>query len=617
MRKTVLLASIMIIFAIIFPQRGRTEDLLSIYRQAMTSDPQYLEAKAGIPDAEEQIAQAVRNLLFTTTLSLSDTETRDEVDNSNSSSRGYTLSITQPIMRWDRWLSLKQSKIRLKKEEARLEEASQRLLVRVASAYFGILEALDEQEYNHKTVLASKEQLALSKQRFKQGLTRITDVEETQASLDLAIANEISANIKLDESYEVLKEITGIRHKDLAPLQADIPTQIPDPPDPELWIKAALAKNLKLVAARYDEDVAKEDVEVERARGFFPTVEVVGSKIYNYNSNSTPSLSRSSAVRIQLDIPLDATGMTLSKMRQKSAALKKIQQQIEQRERSTKRSVLNSFRAIKQGVHRIKAIRDTLISSNRALKATVVGFNAGTRISTEVIAGKSQAYRAEKNYSVARYDFLLESLKLKEATGTLSVEDLQTINQLLLGSVTHKTAPPPLTNKPEAPISTVNDSPKDNQTPSSIPQVHIKAQPKTQQQLMRVTAISGAKIRKTASIKAKIVTILPHGAVVKLLGNKKSWAKVALISGEKSGYIKKRLIAIYKPIPAGWFQVVPTKGVKLHSGPSKNTNVIMNVKNGILVQGVEEQNGWMSVIIPNIGIKGYIPRSLLQDSSVK
>ena len=79
----------------------------------------------------------------------------------------------------------------------------------------------------------------------------------------------------------------------------------------------------------------------------------------------------------------------------------------------------------------VNAFKQALNSSTTALKATEAGFEVGTRTSVDVLVSLRETFRAQRDYSSARYDYLINTLKLKQAAGLLSSDDLTAINRWL------------------------------------------------------------------------------------------------------------------------------------------------------------------------------------------
>ncbi|MCB1599364.1 MAG: TolC family protein, partial [Xanthomonadales bacterium] len=103
----------------------------------------------------------------------------------------------------------------------------------------------------------------------------------------------------------------------------------------------------------------------------------------------------------------------------------------EQEKRAVTRSTRNAFRAVAAGISEVEARKQAQISAQSALDATQAGFEVGTRTIVDVLISQQVLFQAQRDYARARHDYLLNSLRLKQAAGTITVADLQAVNALL------------------------------------------------------------------------------------------------------------------------------------------------------------------------------------------
>ena len=78
-----------------------------------------------------------------------------------------------------------------------------------------------------------------------------------------------------------------------------------------------------------------------------------------------------------------------------------------------------------------KALQQAVISNETLQDAAEAGFEVGTRTIVDVLDAQRELLRARRDYARSRYDYLLDSLRLKQSAGILSEEDLVMINALL------------------------------------------------------------------------------------------------------------------------------------------------------------------------------------------
>ncbi len=346
----------------------------------------------------------------------------------------YNVSLNYALYRRDLRIQLEQVDSQIRQTEATYESAKQALMERIASRYFAVLSANDNLKFARRAQKAFKRQLDDALERFKVGLIPITDVQEAQAGYDLAVADEIQAQNELDNAHEALREMTGTYHGMLAALNDDAPLLGPDPTDIDAWTEIALEQNPQVLAAQHAIETARQEIEKQRAAKW-PTVDLVGRHSYGDvlrgDENPPGTLTTSNSVGIQLSYSLYEGGAIRSRIRE--AQLRKTQalQRLEQQRRATQLQARQAFLNLLSSISRVKALKQALRSTETASKAVQTGFELGTRTSVDVVNAERDLLRARRNYSSARYDYLLNTLRLKQAAGLISVEDITGINNWL------------------------------------------------------------------------------------------------------------------------------------------------------------------------------------------
>ncbi len=432
--------------AFAFP--AQAEDLMQVYRAASENDPAIREALANRNAAREAKPQAIAGLLPSLNASASESERTSDgtqvgllpgggvglIDfSSESETTSYSVSLSQPVFRWDRWVALRQANDRVAQAEINYEAARQALIVRVAETYFNTLAAQDNLAFAEANKEAISRQLDQARRRFEVGLIAITDVQEAQAAYDTAIADEIAARREVATTREQLREITGEYYRDLAGPSAGMQLTPPQPEDQDAWVERAIRDNLTLNAQRLATDIARKEVGRQRS-GHYPTLDLSASKGKTEATGATPfdtSDTESDSISLQLSVPLFAGGAVRSRVRQAAADHEASKQVLERTARATERSTRDAYLGVQSDISRINALRQALQSNETALKATEAGFEVGTRTTVDVLNARSNAFRARNQLARSRYDYLLNTLRLKQAAGALSEDDVRNVNAML------------------------------------------------------------------------------------------------------------------------------------------------------------------------------------------
>jgi outer membrane protein len=262
-------------------------------------------------------------------------------------------------------------------------------------------------------------------------LIAITDVQEAQAAFDLATANEIQAVNQVDLALEALREVIGEYAQQLEPLGERMPLLSPDPTDIEVWTQQALTQNLEIEAQRALVRQAAEEIKRQRA-GHYPTLDIVGS----YGEQSSGGRFGATeidftALGLQLNVPLFSGGLVSSQVREAAHRYQESLQVLEQTARGIQRRTRDAYLGVESGISRVKALKQAVLSNQTSVEATKAGFEVGTRTTVDVVAAEQGLFRARRDYARARYDYLVNALRLRQAAGSLSQLDLLEVNTWL------------------------------------------------------------------------------------------------------------------------------------------------------------------------------------------
>lgn len=415
----------------------RAENLVDIYKLARQNDPTYLAAVAEYNAAKETSTQAWSAVLPQIGLR----GTHSEIDNNKYDTvagsipgkyhtDSYTLSLTQTLYHKEQFDRISQADAQVAQAEAKFNSAKLDLIVRASQRYFNVLAAADNLVFAKANKQAIEQQLQQTKQRFEVGLTAITDVHEAQARYDASVASAITAQNQLDISKEELREITHQAPGQLATLEENMPLPTPDPTDIEQWVKTSLAHNLLLLAAQKAMDAAQSGIGVARA-GHYPTLDLQADYTNYEASGGFTSKTDGTTVSLVLNFPLYAGGGVSSASRQATAQYQQARELYEQQRRATERGTRNSYLTVIADISTVNALKQALRSSQTALEATKAGFDVGTRTAVEVLDSQQLVFQARSNYAKSRYDYILETLLLKQSAGTLTEADINSINNWL------------------------------------------------------------------------------------------------------------------------------------------------------------------------------------------
>jgi outer membrane protein len=421
------------------------KNLLDVYHKAEDEDPQLIKGRAS-RYANEEIRNQTKAKALLPSVSLSANVTgnfqniillqQDTVGNGGHDqfvSGGYNVTLTQPVFHYDRLIAMDQAGQRVEQSEVELDTIRQDLILRVAERYFNLLAAMD----NLRVAQAQKASLTRQKeqthQRFDVGEIAVTDVAEAEAGNDRAGADEIEAQQQLDDAKAALREITGEDYSTLSALVADIPLAQPEPMDENRWTEQAMAQNPRIVAAAIAAEVASKEIS-RRSSEHLPSLDLVaGNGFFSTGGQFGAYQIYSNNVGITMNLPLYEGGQISSRSREAAYRLDEVMATLKQEQRAVHRQTLDAFRGIITGVSRVQALRKTMSSQELSVGAIRASIEVGSRTTLDLINAERDWYRVQRDYAKSRYDYLLNTLRLKRSAGILAEDDLVKINSFLTG----------------------------------------------------------------------------------------------------------------------------------------------------------------------------------------
>lgn len=419
------------------------QSLLETYRLARSADPRFRNVQYNTQAVATSTDQAFAGFLplvrfdaekiDTTQAILSSENPIFGAGSTNFPTSNQTLSITQPIFRMDVVRRFEQAKASVRQADFILLAAEQDLMVRTVTAYLMVLAANDATAFAIAEREAVGRALELAQERLKGGLGTITSLHDATARHALTVAREIEATNKLSDARQGLREITGQAQQQMQVLRGEFALALPDPPELERWVQVAADQNLTLLARREGVAVASAEIDRQRA-GHFPTLNLVlsrnlknsGSTLYGGGSNvSTTELA------MRLSVPIFDGGLTSAVTREASLRHQKSQEELEQERRSVERQTRAAFDGTVSGTTLIKALAQAVLAQQSALGAKEEGQKSGLYTLLPVLDAQRDLYAAKRDYAQARYEYLLNRLKLAQAAGTLSEQHLGDVSEAL------------------------------------------------------------------------------------------------------------------------------------------------------------------------------------------
>ena len=420
------------------------QSLLDIYHQALAHDPTLASALSANKAAQEIIEQGKAlyrpTVNFSADASTSQTHIRYldsniPAGNSNFENLKAGVEARQPIYRKQNWVQMEQSKTQVSLADKQYHLSQQELILRTTQAYFDVLIAQDKIDLINAQKAAILSQLDQAKATFEVGTATITDVNEAQARYDLIVAQEIATVNEYEVAKRSVEAITGENPTKLATVKPDIQVNALAQSMQD-WQQVGSQNNLNIQIQQDALKLAEQDVERANA-GHLPTLDAVATVSDSY-ANGSPSVFsagnelRGATIGLQLEIPLYAGGAISSRARQAVLNKQKAQDDIDIARRKTDLETQRAYFNLSSSIAQVKALDQALISSQSQVDSTKLGYEVGVRTSVDVLNAQQQLFSAKRDLLQARYNYLVNIIRLKAASGLVAEADLQDINQQLV-----------------------------------------------------------------------------------------------------------------------------------------------------------------------------------------
>ena len=429
---------------------AQAQSLNELYEAARAYDASYLAARAQSETAQHRLTQA--QALRKPTLGLGVSATHSQVDppavfsntpagriqvagdRVGSTTVQAGLSGTYSIFNRANGVTISQAERAVEVSRADLEVAEQDLIVRVAQAYFDVLAAREALATTQAAKRATAEQLASAKRNFEVGTATITDTREAQARFDLRTAQEIAAENDLRVKRVTLDTLVG--RMDVSPKPLAVPVALPaiEPAVIEPWLQRGDESHPQLRRARLGLEVAQLEIEKANA-ATAPTLDASGSlggQDASGRGATAKGWTSNASVGVQFRMPLYTGGATEARSKETVALAEKARNDVEFARRSVAENTRRSFFGLQSQQSQVKALEAAESSSKLALEATQLGYKVGVRVNLDVLNAQAQLFSTQNDLAKARFDAILTSLRLRQASGQLRAEDIAALDALLV-----------------------------------------------------------------------------------------------------------------------------------------------------------------------------------------
>ena len=248
----------------------------------------------------------------------------------------------------------------------------------------------------------------------------------------MVVAQELAGEGDLAIKRAALQQIIGKDTGDLSSLRAGVRLAAPQPAQMSDWVSSAEKQNFNVVASEVAVEIAKKEISKNRS-GHYPTLDLLASTGRTATSGQIAGngTNKANTIGVQWNIPIFSGFAVDSRVRESIALEDKARKDLETARRAAAQGSRQSYVGVTSGLAQIKALEAAEISSQSALDSNKLGYQVGVRINIDVLNAQQQLSTTRQNLAKARYDAIMNGLRLKSAAGILKEQDLTEVNALL------------------------------------------------------------------------------------------------------------------------------------------------------------------------------------------
>ncbi len=355
--------------------------------------------------------------------------TPDRIENPRYISRSAIVQLRQPLFNLEAWARYRASVASSNEAAAKFEFNTDEVALRVVGAYVDALYANDQLALVKAQRATFTEQMKVNNLMFEKGEGTKTDMLEVQARLDLIEAQLLEAEDNVRNARQTLEHITGVEIGTLDTLAPGFNFGKEKPASFETWSALALENNSDLKAARFAVEASKHDILRARA-GHAPRVDLLASYGRNaaetINTLNQDTLNRS--IGVQVNIPLYQGGYVNAVSRQAVANHERAKATLAAKTNLVLLELRKAHNQTLSSVAKVGALVKATESGALLTRATEQSIKGGVRINLDLLNAQQQLVSSQRDLAQARYTYLLGTLRLRAAAGTLTGDDVRAVS---------------------------------------------------------------------------------------------------------------------------------------------------------------------------------------------
>ncbi|WP_116963617.1 TolC family outer membrane protein [Fastidiosibacter lacustris] len=414
------------------------QNLSQIYALAQQHNAQYLAAEATFKSTEQNVPQALGKLLPNITASYNAQSNYSQtVDESTGAKNKYftqapSLTATQALFNWGAWGGYNYASYQAKADAITFVIAQANLIIFVTSAYFAVLQAEDNLAYAQANESWNKELLNQTQEKYKVGLSAITDVQAIKAQYEQSVAVTVQAKNNLATAFSQISQIIGEQVTSIENLSDKFPFDKPQPDNMDKWLQIALKQNNNIVQNQFLVEAAQAGVSGLWG-AFLPAAELNASlsRNLNYQNKNYTSGSTTSAAGVGVSWNLVNGGSDYAALKSQQYTATATKYTLQETQRATESKLKTAYLTVLSDIAQVEAYKQAVIAAEASVKAMKAGYDVGTHTIVDLLQQQQQLFQAQRQYAQAKYAYINDLLTLKNTAGVLSYKDVDAINKWL------------------------------------------------------------------------------------------------------------------------------------------------------------------------------------------
>tara|TARA_B100000886_G_scaffold338511_1_gene301517 strand:- start:660 stop:1946 length:1287 start_codon:yes stop_codon:yes gene_type:complete len=346
------------------------------------------------------------------------------LSDSNSDSEKKTISLEQKIFSGFKGVNtFKKSELEIQKASLKLKQTEQQTIINTASAYFDYIFKFKNERFNKSNLDLFDRQVEFDSARLQKGEITLTDLAQSESSLAGANANLIKAKTELLSSKTNFQRVTGEKLLNEEVLVDKFFIILPSSLKASLEI--ANLKNLELIIAKLDYEIAVKDLSIEKSR-LSPSASINISKSENSDFSSSIDEKDDETVKATITWPIIKGGENISSIKKSTYEKQRAQLLLQDTKNKILTETSNAWSKYQSFKGVLEATKSQLKAAEIANEGITLEYDSGnTRTTLEVIQSRSLLLEAKIAFAKAERDFVVSQFELAKQIGNLSLKSLK------------------------------------------------------------------------------------------------------------------------------------------------------------------------------------------------